>query len=68
MKTPENIWLNLQDRNIFHGYWRFDTNWSAQEGDLQDKVTMQDIARRLTKNSPQGHKYEQGRTISLGDQ
>jgi hypothetical protein len=29
---------------------------------------MQDIARRLTKNSPQGHKYEQGRTISLGDQ
>jgi hypothetical protein len=31
-------------------------------------VTTQDIARLLTKNSPQGRTSEQGRTISLGDQ
>ena len=29
---------------------------------------MQAIARILTKKSPQGHKSEQGHTISLGDQ
>jgi hypothetical protein len=29
---------------------------------------MQDIARRLTKNYPQGQQFEQGCTISLGDQ
>jgi hypothetical protein len=29
---------------------------------------MQYIARLLTKNSPQGRKPEQGRTISLGEQ
>jgi hypothetical protein len=29
---------------------------------------MQAIAWLLTKNSPQGHKSEQGHTISLGDQ
>jgi len=31
-------------------------------------MTTQSIAQILTKNSPQGRKYEQGHTISLGDQ
>jgi hypothetical protein len=38
-------------------------NWPPRK-----KVTTQSIARLLTKNYPEGHKSEQGRTITLVDQ
>ena len=67
-KPQKQFWLNLQDQKLFHGSWGSDTNWSVQEGILHEKMTTKDIARILTKKSPQGCKSKQGQNISLGDQ